>query len=96
MTRFIVHTDVFAKDLSPATFMTTVPRMLHDAKFKDRVGLKRAYPCQLAICHCVKERKMVCEFEGPNEEIVRTALMKIGLPATAILARPNLMPPLTV
>jgi hypothetical protein len=85
----MVHTDVFAKELSALTFATTVPRMLYESKFSDSVSFKRAYICPLAICHCVKERKMVCEFEAPNEETVRTALMKIGLPASAILAKPN-------
>jgi len=89
LTKFMVHTDVFVKDLSPATFMTTVPRMLHDAEFSSSVVIKHAYPCPLSICHCVKERKMMCEFDGPNEETVRTALTKIGLPATAILPKPN-------
>jgi hypothetical protein len=85
----MVHTDVRAKDLNPLTFMTSVPRMLHDEKCSNSVALKRVYPCPLAICHCVKERKLVCEFECPDEETVRTALIKIGLPATAILAKPN-------
>jgi hypothetical protein len=83
----MVHTDVFAKDLNALTFATTVPHMLYESKFSDSVAFKRAYICPLAICHCVKERKMICEFEAADEQTIRTALTKIGLPTTAILAK---------
>ena len=83
----MVHTDVFAKDLSPFGFIQTVPKMLRDAKLN--VAFTQAYVCPLAFCHCVKDRKVVCEFDGTDEDTVRSALTKIGLPATAILAKLN-------
>ena len=88
MTRFIVHTDLVAKELDPAELTISLPKMLSDAKLSD-VTLKQAYVCRLTICHCVKERKVMCEFDGTDEAIIRSALSKIGLPATAILAKPN-------
>lgn len=88
MTKFVVHTDVLAKELGPFGFTHSVPKMLAEAKFND-VFFKQAYICPLAICHCVKERKVICEFESRDEDTVRNALAKIGLPATAILAKPN-------
>ena len=87
MTKFMVHTDILAKEMSPLTFTQSVPRMLRDTKLD--VTFRQAYVCPLTICHCVKERKMVCEFDGTDEATVRSALSKIGLPATAILAKPN-------
>jgi hypothetical protein len=86
MTKFLVHTDVLAKDLGPFGFTSSVPKMLSDAQLKD-VVFKQAYVCPLAICHCVKERKVICEFDSTDENTVRNALTKIGLPATAILAK---------
>jgi hypothetical protein len=88
MTKFVVHTDVFARELSPIGFTHSVPKMLADKQVTG-VSLKNAYVCTLAICHCVKERKLVCEFESSDEETVRAALAKIGLPLTAILAKRN-------
>jgi len=88
MTKFKVHTDVLAKEMGPFGFMRSVPQMLQDAKLND-VAFTQAYVCPLTICHCVKDRKVICEFVGPNEDTVRSALAKIGLPATAILAKPN-------
>jgi hypothetical protein len=87
MTKFMVHTDILAKEMSPLTFTQSVPQMLRDAKFD--VTFRQAYVYPLSICHCVKERKMICEFDGTDENTVRAALAKIGLPATAILAKPN-------
>ena len=88
MTKFVVHTDILAKELGPFGFTHSVPKMLSEAKFND-VSFKQAYICSLAICHCVKDRKVICDFEAPDEDTVRNALIKIGLPATAILAKPN-------
>jgi len=87
MSKFMVHTDVLAKDLGPLGFMQSVPEMLRNAKLN--VTFKQAYVCPLAICHCVKDRKVICEFDGSDEDTIRSALAKIGLPATAILAKPN-------
>lgn len=88
MTKFIVHTDILAKELGPFGFTTSVPKMLDEARIDD-VAFRLAYICPLAICHCVKDRKVICEFDGHDEDSVRAALSKIGLPATAILAKPK-------
>jgi len=88
MTKFMVHTDILAKELSPIGFSHSVPKMLAEKQLKD-VSLKNAYVCTLAICHCAQERKVICDFEAPDEDTVRNALSKIGLPITAILAKPN-------
>jgi hypothetical protein len=69
-------------------FAMAVPKMLREANLGS-VIFKTAYVCPLAICHCTKERKVMCEFEGPDGDTLRTALAKIGLSATAILAKPN-------
>ena len=82
----MVHTDVLVKDLNPYGFSTTVPKMLSDAKLSN-VACKQAYVCPLTICHCVNDRKVICEFDSTDEVTVRSALAKIGLPATAILAK---------
>jgi len=88
MTKFVVHTDVLVKEMNPYGFATSVPKMLSDARLSN-VAFKQAYICPLTICHCVSERKVVCEFDSTDEDTVRSALAKIGLPATAILAKPN-------
>ena len=84
----MVHTDVFAKDLDSVGFTMSVPQLLQEAKLS-QIAFKTAYICPYSICHCVKDRKIVCEFDSPDQETLRTALTKIGLPATAILAKPN-------
>jgi hypothetical protein len=88
MSRFIVHTDVEARELGPLGFMKSVPEMLYKEHLND-VKFHQAYVCALKICHCVNDRKMMCEFEGPDMDTVRNALTKIGMPITAILAKPN-------
>jgi len=88
MTRFIVHTDVLEKDLDSVGMSASVPQLLRQANFNS-VAFKGAYVCRLAICHCIKDRKIICEFDSSDQETLRTALMKISLPITAILARPN-------
>ena len=88
MSRFIVHTDVLASELGPLGFMKSVPGMLSKEHVND-VKFHQAYICTLKICHCVNDRKMMCEFEGPDETSVRDALTKIELPVAAILAKPN-------
>ncbi|HUK26775.1 MAG TPA: hypothetical protein VLV31_00010 [Candidatus Acidoferrales bacterium] len=88
MTKFVVHTDVLVKDLNPFGMASTVPKMISDAKLNN-IAFKAAYPCALSICHCVKDRKVVCEFDSIDESTVRSALTTIGLPATAILAKKN-------
>ena len=86
LTRFLVHTDVLAREMDELAFTTTVPHMLYEAKC-GKVSLKLAYICNYSICHCVKQRKMMCEFDGPDEDTLRSALTKIGLPVTAIVTR---------
>jgi hypothetical protein len=88
MTRFLVHTDLVASQLDPAELNVSVPKMLSEAKLSN-VALKQAYVCRLTICHCVNDRKVMCEFDSTDEATVRSALTKIGLPLTAILAKPN-------
>jgi hypothetical protein len=88
MIKFMVHTDVLAKELGPFGFTSSVSKMLSDARLSN-VVFKQAYVCPLAICHCVKDRKVICEFDSADEDTVRSALAKIGLPANAILAKPN-------
>lgn len=88
MAKFTVHTDILAKELGPFGFTHSVPKMLMEAQFKD-VLFKQAYICPVALCPCVSDRKVICDFEAPDEDTVRTALAKIGLPATAIMAKPN-------
>jgi hypothetical protein len=86
MSKFVVHTDVLAKEMGPMSFLTSVPKMLSEAKLNS-VTFRQAYVCPLAICHCVKDRKMVCEFDSPDENTLRAALAKLELPASAILAK---------
>ena len=88
MTRFLVHTDVLAQDLEPMEFAMATRKMLQEAQLGN-VVFKTAFVCPLSICHCTKERKVMCEFEGPDADSLRTALTKIGLAATAIVAKPN-------
>ena len=88
MSKFLVHTDVTAKELGPLGFTRSVPQMLSEQHLSD-VHFKQAYVCNLAICHCVNDRKMMCEFEGADMDAVRGALQKIGLPVAAILAKSN-------
>jgi hypothetical protein len=66
----------------------SVPDLLAQARFTN-VQFKSGYVCNLSICHCVKDRKLMCVFEGPDEETVRNALAKIEMPITAILPKPN-------
>jgi hypothetical protein len=91
MPKFIVHTDISAKDLGPFGFTKSVPQMLAKAQLRD-ISFKKAFVCQLAYCYCVQERRVMCEFESPNEESVRHALTKIGLPFNAILQKEDLQP----
>jgi hypothetical protein len=51
------------------------------------VEFKTAYTRQLTLCHCVKDRRVMCEFEGHDAETLRDAFDKIGLPTTAILPK---------
>ena len=62
--------------------------MLAEAHLTD-VQFRQAYVCNLSICHCVKDRKIMCVMDGPDLETVRSALTKIELPIAAILAKPN-------
>ena len=88
MAKFLVHTDVTAKELGPLGFTKSVPAMLNEQHVSN-VQFKQAYVCSLAICHCVNDRKMMCEFDGTDVDSVRAALQKIGLPVSAILAKPS-------
>jgi hypothetical protein len=86
MPTFVVHTDVRARELGPFGFTTSVPKMLNEAQVKN-VTFKIAYACHLAFCHCVRDRKIICEFESLDKETVRDTLAKIGMPVTAILQK---------
>lgn len=88
MAKFLVHTDVKASELGPLGFTKSVPEMLSEQHLTN-VQFKQAYVCTLSICHCVNDRKMMCEFDGADMDTVRSALQKIGMPVAAILAKPN-------
>jgi hypothetical protein len=88
MTRFLIHTDVTARELDPLTFTKSVPQMLAEAHLTS-VQFRQAFVCSLSICHCVHDRKIMCVMDGPDENAVRSAMVKIELPITAILAKPN-------
>jgi len=86
LSRFRVHTDILARDLDPFGFSSSVPKMLNEANLTS-ILFRQAYICPLAICHCAKDRKVMVELDGPDENAVRAALSKIGLPATAIVPK---------
>jgi hypothetical protein len=88
MTRFLIHTDVTARELDPMTFTRSVPQLLAEARLTG-VQFKQAFICNLSICHCVHDRKIMCVLDGPDEDAVRSAMAKIELPITAILAKPS-------
>jgi len=88
MTRFLVHTNVTAREIDPMTFTKSVPQMLAGAHLTS-VQFRQAFVCNLSICHCVNDRKIMCVMDGPDESTVRSAIAKIELPITAILAKPN-------
>jgi len=77
MKTFIVHTDVPAGKMDVPGWVTGVPKMLSAAKFEG-IKLKAAY------C-CTPEKKIICEFEGPDMSSVKNAVDKIGLPVSAIM-----------
>ena len=86
--RFLVHTDVTARELDPLIFIKSVPDLLASAHLAS-VKFLEGRVCNLSICHCAKDRKLMCLLEGPDQETVRNALAKIELPITAILSKPN-------
>jgi len=88
MTRFLIHTDVAASQLDLLTFSNSVPKMLAETHLTN-VQFKQAFVCNLSICYCINDRKIMCVMDGPDTDTVRSALTKIELPITAILAKPN-------
>ena len=62
--------------------------MLAEAHLNN-VHFKTGYACNLSICHCANDRKLMCVIDGPDLETVRNALAKIELPIAAILPKPN-------
>ena len=88
MTRFLVHTNVTARELDPLIFIRSVPEMLAEARLTN-VQFRQGYVCNLSICHCVNDRKLMCVVDGPDLDTVRNALTKIELPISAILPKPN-------
>jgi hypothetical protein len=76
MKTFIANTDVPAGKMDVQAWITGVPKMLSAAKVEG-VKLKAAY------C-CTPEKKIICEFEGPDINSVKNALEKIRLPVSAI------------
>ena len=85
---FLVHTNILARELEPFDFIQSLPKLLADANVTN-VQFKEGYVCPLPICHCTKDRKLMCVLEAPDENTVRSSLTKIELPITAILAKPN-------
>jgi len=77
MKTFIVHTDVPAGKMDAPAWITGIPKMLSAAKVEG-IKLKTAY------C-CTPEKKIICEFEGPDMNSVKNAVGKIGLPVSAIM-----------
>jgi hypothetical protein len=86
--KFLVHTDVTARELDPMILIKSVPDLLRGANLTS-VQFLQGYVCNLSICHCAKDRKLMCLMEGPDQDTVRSALTKIELPITAILPKPN-------
>jgi hypothetical protein len=70
-------------------FLSKRSEMLNAETQFNMVVFKTAYACPLAICHCVNDRKIMCELESPDADALRKLLAKIELPFTAILAKPN-------
>jgi hypothetical protein len=89
MEKFLVHTDVTAKEVGPTGILHAMGIQMLSEQHVSNVKFKHAYVCDLAICHCVNDRKIICEFDGDDMDCVREALQKIGLPVFAILAKPN-------
>jgi len=79
---------VTARELDPFIFIKSVPDMLTEARLTD-VQFRTGYVCNLSICHCVNDRKLMCVVDGPDMDTVRKALAKIELPISAILPKPN-------
>ena len=86
--KFLVHTDVTARELDPYVFIKSVPDLLA-AEHLASVKFLQGFVCNLSICHCTQDRKLMCLLEGPDQETVRDAMKKIELPITAILPKPN-------
>ena len=77
MKTFIVNTDVPAGKMDVPEWVTGIPKMLSAAKVEG-TKLKSAY------C-CTPEKKIICEFEGPDMNSVKNAVGKIGLPVSSIV-----------
>ena len=86
--KFLVHTDVTAREMDPFIFIKSVPDMLA-AEHLATVKFLQGYVCNLKICHCVQDRKLMCLLDGPDQETIRSALKQIELPITAIVPKPN-------
>jgi hypothetical protein len=76
MKTYIVHSDISPAIADPETWIMSIPKMLNEAKVED-VKHKTAY-CSMP------DRKVLCEFEGPDKDAVKNALNKIGIPFTAL------------
>jgi hypothetical protein len=74
---FIVHSDIPAGKLDVPGWIIGIPKLLLDAKL-ETVRFKTSY------C-CTPDKKIICEFEGPDKDAVSKALNKIGVPFTAIM-----------
>ena len=86
--KFLVHTDVTAREMDPFIFIKSVPEMFA-AEHVAGVKFLQGYVCNFTICHCAQDRKLMCLLDGPDQETVRNALKQIELPITAILPKPN-------
>jgi hypothetical protein len=74
---FIVHTDVPVGNIDVPAWVTGIPKMLSNANVED-ISLRTAY------C-CTPEKKVIAEFQAPDEGTLKRILEKIGIPFTAII-----------